>query len=464
MSIATLLPPPKVLPRSRPRRRLLLVAYCFPPVGGAGVQRPVKWVKYLHRQGWDVTVLTPSNPSVPVIDHSLEREIPAETLFIRPPTWEPGYQAKHSLGKSESAARSWLAWPKRLAGALVRSAAKLVLQPDPQILWYHNAVHAAAAHLREVPHDAILATAPPYTNFLVGSALKKRFSLPLILDYRDEWDLSSRYLENAQRDVWSTFVQERMQRHVMNRADAIVATTQASTDRLAERLRTLQSSASTTCIYNGFDDDDFDLLDDSPSAVVPVKEPGVFRMVYTGTLWNLTSVAPVVTAIEELQRRSPELVSKLEFVCVGRKTPEQQAVLTRLVATGCRLVNVDYCDHSTVIAWLQSADALCLLLSDVAGAERVVPAKLFEYLAVRKDLLAVLPPGEAADLIERCHPAGAVAPSDTAGIAKWFERRLSVGANIPIGHTGEIAEFSRERQTKRLVELLDQLTFRRQEQ
>ncbi len=73
MSTATLVPPPKDEPRRTARRRLLLVAYSFPPVGGAGVQRPVKWVKYLHRQGWDVTVLTPSNPSVPVIDHSLER-------------------------------------------------------------------------------------------------------------------------------------------------------------------------------------------------------------------------------------------------------------------------------------------------------------------------------------------------------------------------------------------------------
>lgn len=463
MSTATLSPPPKSSPRSTSRRRLLLVAYCFPPVGGAGVQRPVKWVKYLHRQGWDVTVLTPSNPSVPAIDTSLEREIPAETAFIRPKTWEPSYQSKSTLAKSDGKAPGWTSWPKRLLGSLARSAAKVVLQPDPQILWYHNAVAAATQRLREVPHDAILSTAPPYTNFLIGAALKQRFHLPFVVDYRDEWDLSSRYLENAQRDVWSSFVQERMQRHVLRHADAVIATTQASTDRLAERLRMLNSSAATRCIYNGFDDEDFSPTAHPSDETVTAKTPGTFRLVYTGTLWNLTDVAPVVTALEHLHAQSPEVVKKLEFVCVGRKTPEQQTVLARLAATGCRLVNVDYCDHSTVIAWLYSADALCLLLSDVPGAERVVPAKLFEYLAVRKDLLAVLPLGEAADLIERCHPAGAIAPGDTAGLARWFTQRLTHGAGTGPDDIDAIAEFSRERQTARLMDLLDQLTLQKPE-
>ncbi len=463
MSTATLSPPPKPFTRSTPRRRLLLVAYCFPPVGGAGVQRPVKWVKYLHRQGWDVTVLTPSNPSVPVIDASLEREIPPETTFVRPKTWEPSYHSKQALANGDGKASSWTSWPKRLLGSLARSAAKIVLQPDPQILWYHNAVTAATQHLREVPHDAILATAPPYTNFLIGAALKQRFRLPFVVDYRDEWDLSSRYLENAQRDVWSSFVQERMQRHVLRQADAVMATTQASTDRLAQRLRALNSNAATTCIYNGYDAEDFSSSTADDEEMVPAKVPRTFRLVYTGTLWNLTDVAPVVTAIEQLHTQSPELAKKLEFVCVGRKTPEQQAILARLAVTGCQLVNVDYCDHSTVIAWLHSADALCLLLADVPGAERVVPAKLFEYLAVRKDLLAVLPQGEAAELIERCHPTGVITPSETADIARWFTQRLTHGAELGFVDANAVAEFSREQQTERLLSLLDQLTLHQRE-
>ncbi len=453
---ATLLAPPPTAAtlRSAPRKRLLLVAYCFPPVGGAGVQRPVKWVKYLERSGWDVTVLTPSNPSVPVLDTSLLAEIPPETQFIRPATWEPSYGVKHGLaGTTVKTSSLWTA-PVRWIKGVARVVAKVCLQPDPQILWYPNAVQTATRALQQTPHDAILCTAPPYTSFLIGRALKQRFGLPLVLDYRDEWDLSSQYLEHAHRDFLSQFIQERQQRMVLRAADAVVATTQASVDRIGERLRDIGHQAKQLCLYNGFDSDDFDERTSTTSLATPKDR---FRLVYTGTLWNLTDISPVVAAMEQLHAQAPDLANRLELVCVGRKTPEQQLLLARLSSTNCRLINRDYCEHSEVLQWLASADALCLLLSDVPGANRVVPAKLFEYLAARRDLLAVTPRGETADLVERFHPRSRFAPQDVSGICAWLTERLTGGA-APLDSSSDIDEFSRERQTRRLVDLLASLT------
>jgi glycosyltransferase involved in cell wall biosynthesis len=449
--MSTLLESPilPALPGGR-RRRLLLVAYSFPPVGGAGVQRPVKWVKYLHRAGWDVTVLTPENPSVPVRDDSLFAEIPDDTVVLRPRTWEPDYRTKQGLAAGSPRGWSVTGWLKRQA----QSLAKAALQPDPQILWYRNAVREASRALTAKPHDALVCTAPPYSSFLIGRTLKQRFRLPLVLDYRDEWDLSSKYLEHAQRDGFSQFVQERMQRRVLAAADAVIATTQASADRLSERLRALGSSTATHCIYNGFDVEDFPHAEAEPR----VREPGTFRLVYTGTLWNLTSIHPLVAAIESLGELHPAAVARLELVCVGRKTPEQAACLERLRSTGCRLTNLDYCHHRDVLARQRAADALCLLLSDVPGAERVVPAKLFEYLAARKDLLAIVPDGEAAHLVERFFPWGRFAPTNILGIRNWLTDRLAYpeesAETCPLG---DIDEFSRERQTDRLATLLDEL-------
>jgi hypothetical protein len=179
--------------------------------------------------------------------------------------------------------------------------------------------------------------------------------------------------------------------------------------------------------------------------------------VYTGTLWNLTSIAPVVTALEQ----APQAAAQIEFVCVGRKTPEQLAVLNRLQHTPCRLVNIDYCDHTMALEWLHSADALCLLLSAAPGAERVVPAKLFEYLATRKEMLAVLPWGEAADIVREVQPRNWFAPEDTAGIAAWLQQaveRHAAGRPAPTNLPRDIRPYSRERQTDRLVNLLDDLT------
>jgi glycosyltransferase involved in cell wall biosynthesis len=342
-----------------------------------------------------------------------------------------------------------------------KSAVLTMLQPDPQVLWLPDATRVAKKLMREVPHDAILVTAPPYSSFFLGAGLKRQFKVPLILDFRDEWDLSGRYLENATRDFISRTIQSRMQRYVLSHADAVVATTMASTANLAEKLTSLKSSAITKTIYNGYDDSDF--ISQSPGNPTNSSQARTsFRLVYTGTLWNLTSISPLVEAIERLQSASPELALRLELVCVGRKTPEQISLLDRLASTSCRLQLVDYCEHSAVLEWLNSADAVCLLLSDVAGAERVVPAKLFEYLANRREILSIVPNGETADIVRRYFPESHFEPKDVSGICRWLQRRLSFEKiNVDYRSDSPFDEFSRLNQTKRLVELLNEVATHR---
>jgi glycosyltransferase involved in cell wall biosynthesis len=359
---------------------------------------------------------------------------------------------------------------------------KLVLQPDPQVLWVPNAIRAGRQILQELSHDVILVTAPAYSSFFIGTALKRQFGLPLVLDYRDEWDLSGKYLENASRDSVSKLVQERMQRYVLKRADAVVATTRASTSNLADKLACLKKTKTrAVTVYNGFDAEDFDhdqssrhSLQDShsidsqqiPTQTASLAQPMIakpFRILYTGTLWNLTTIKPLVDAVLKLNQTFPELVSQLELVCVGRKTSEQALILEQLKQTSCRLEQFDYCEHSKVLEWLDSADAVCLLLSDVVGAERVVPAKLFEYLACRKEMLAIVPRGETAEIVQRYFPAGQFEPKDVPGIADWLRHRLADenGNEHKKRMTDDISEFSRENQARQLVELLNDLVRER---
>lgn len=443
-------------PRQACARRVLMISYHFPPVGGAGVQRPVKFAKFLRQHGWDVSVLVAANPSVPVLDHSLCRDLPEDLVVERARTWEPDYRVKQQYGQATQARVGLLAGVKGLARGLVKRAASLLLQPDPQVLWLPNALSVAKRLLKQLPHDAILATAPSYSNLVLGAMLKKRTGLPLVVDYRDEWDLSNKYLENSRRDWFSHVVQERMQRQVLRRADAIIGTTQGSTARLQERAVQAGGRASAFCIYNGFDPADFHLPIEKHGAADQVR----FRMVYTGTLWNLTNVQPVVEAVERLHRESPELLDRLELVFVGRKTPEQLALLNRLTATRCRLDVRDYCDHSTALQLMAEADALCLLLSDVPGAERVAPAKLFEYLAWRKPILAVVPQGETADIVRRYFPRNQFQPSDTAGIAHWLCDQLAVfpatgQSELEEAPQADLTEFTRSYQAGQLAHVLN---------
>lgn len=460
-------------------RLLLLVSYHFPPVGGAGVQRPVKFVKYLEQSGWETTALVAENPSVPVLDESLCADFPPGLEICRARTLEPGYRFKQSMsaghpggggsagatGAEAHSASGFRGLKQKLKQKLrrtVKQAASLVLQPDPQILWRPAALKAARRVLREREHHAILATAPPWSNLLLAEQLARETGLPLILDFRDEWDLGSLYLENSQKDRISISVQQRMQRRLLRNADGILATTTASAERLEARCREAGGLARVRCIYNGFDADDFRQLAVCCSQQRRPASGGTFRLAYTGTLWNLTSIEPLVQAVELLSLRHPELVARLELLITGRKTPEQQELLGRLKPMGCRLVLQDYCSHTEALSHMTTADGLCLLLSDVPGAERVVPAKLFEYLAAGRELLAIVPEGETARLVRGIHPASHLLPADVEGICSWLAAQI---ASVETDRKSwqpdsldrpEIRQFSREQETGQLAELLNE--------
>ncbi|MCA9094825.1 MAG: glycosyltransferase family 4 protein [Planctomycetaceae bacterium] len=435
-------------------RRVLLISYHFPPVGGAGVQRPIKFCKYLRQFGWEPTVLTAENPSAPVFDESLCRDLPEGLQIERARTWEPDYKVKQNLNATAANNGGWN--PKRWLSRWIKSASKLVLQPDPQILWLPNAYRKGVQLLSGQKFDAILATAPTYTNFIVGGMLKRKFGVPLLLDYRDEWDLSSKYLENRSRDWYSSWIQERQQQYVLRSADALIATTEQSAETLQERAAKLGRKLPSECIYNGYDEEDF----------AGLKRQGDkhdrFRLVYTGTLWNLTSVEPIVQAVERLHHQQPDLCELLEFETVGRNLPEQSDLLTRLQGTGCRLTVETYQPHSEVVQRMVRADAQCLLLSDVPGAERVVPGKMFEYLAAGRPILAVMPSGDSSQIVEKFFPDNHFVPRDVAGIAEWLEnslRNFQEGRPLAEGvNQDEIRQFSRVGQTERLADLLNTVT------
>ena len=171
---------------------------------------------------------------MPLTDASLARDVPAATRVVRARTLEPSYQAKAAV-LNQAARPSRSSW----AGlrSAVRSAVNLALQPDPQVLWAPAALRAGRKLLSEVPHDVVVATAPPFSALLIGARLARAAGLPLVLDYRDEWDISSSYWENRPRDPVSRWVQARMQAKALRRAQLVLATTQRSTIRLAEKCR-----------------------------------------------------------------------------------------------------------------------------------------------------------------------------------------------------------------------------------
>ena len=431
-----------------PTKRVLMIAYSFPPVGGAGVQRPLKFTKYLPQFGWLVTVLTVANPSVPVTDASLAKEVPDETLIVRARTLEPSYRTKKRTARQlEPGSNRFTALTRRL----VNRVAQFALQPDPQILWAPAAVRQGLRVLRETPHDAIIATGPPFSSFLVAGELSRRSKLPLVLDYRDEWELAHAHLEERGGGTFTQWLQRRLQNRVLRRARAVVATTAASSRRLEAVAEHCGSSASLSTIYNGFDSDDF---------AAPPESRGTdrFRLVYTGTLWNLTDISCLVLAVERLAKVHPDLARKLELVIAGRRTTEQSQWLHRLDRLPVHVQRYEYLTHLEAIQLMQSADALCLTLADASGAERVVPAKTFEYMATQKPILALAPQGELRQILTPYHLAFVAHPRNVGAACDLLERLLRQPLAADTRMSAYASRFNRRDQACQLAALLNRVT------
>jgi glycosyltransferase involved in cell wall biosynthesis len=425
------------------------------------VQRVTKFVKFLPEFGWESSVLTVENPSVPLHDAGLAAEIPRSTLVRRARTFEPGYAFKQSVAGGETRKAGWTAPIGQAFRSAVRSAANFVLQPDPQILWRPRAIREGLKLLKEVQHDAIIATGPPFSSLLVGATLSRRTRLPLVLDYRDEWGISNAYWENKRHGSLANRIQLRMQDSAVRAADVLLATTPSSAAHLTEVAAAAHSAARSTWIYNGFDTDDFQSSAALPAELAIDDSPRVerFRLAFVGTLWNLNPIGPVVQAVQRLSESAPQLAERLELVFVGRRTPDQEQELDRLQTLPCRTVRLPFVEHAQAVAVMRDADALLLLNADLPHTHRIINAKTFEYIAARRPIFVVAPKGDVWDVVSEIPETVLCRPADIAGIAKALATALERHrCGVACDTNGwDVSQFERRHLAGELAVLLDEL-------
>jgi len=388
--------------------RALIVSYAFPPVGGAGVQRVTKLVKYLPSHGVTPSVLTARDASVPLTDASLEAELPSDMEIVRARTFEPGYATKKAAWVASAGAKKSLA--ARCKSEIVKLGRGLMV-PDPQVLWLPAAEWALAERLASKrPDDLVFISGPPFSQFLLGPLARLRKSTALVLDYRDEWTTTGSVFEMS----GSARAGALLEKAVLRSAHAVTTATEEFRSALLSRFSFLDPARVVT-IPNGYDPADF------PEGL-PGPPSDHFVLCYAGTVFKLTSARSFLAALRLLHAREPGLARFLEVRFLGRIVETEADAFEGSESLGVK--RLGYIDHKQAVEQLAASHATLCILDDLPGAERIYPAKIFELMRLGKPCLAITAEGALATLVRKHQAGDVVSPRDPAAIAAVMERML----------------------------------------
>lgn len=432
-------------------KKVLIISYTFPPVGGAGVQRVSKFVKYLPATGWAPTILTTSNASVPLIDRNLLKDIPDSVQVIRTKTLEPSYAVKSQVKELDK--------NTNILGKikiLIRNIVKALLFPDAQILWWLHTSFALRKLLRTRDFEVIFVTGPPFSAILCTVFWGRFYKVPVVVDFRDEWSFSRQNWENSAKNKVSLWLDSQCEKWVISRAAAITVASPGY--KLSFEKKYPELSKKNICFFipNGFDHEDY-LGKEDCVANLKFQFKNKFILLYAGTLWKATSIKNVALAIESMLARNPKLAAKFQLRIVGRVVEEELEALNTLVDLGVAKVE-GYLGHDDVITEMLSSDALLLTLSDLDGAEKIIPGKLFEYLATNLPILAVLPNGVCSNLLAEINPDGICFPSNIDDISKHLENLIWVKSD-KFSSGESVNRYRRDFLTSELAAVFNDLGF-----
>ena len=428
-------------------KRVLLLTYYFPPAGGPGVQRPLKFVRYLRQAGWEPVVLTVDGGAVPATDASLAAEVPPKVTVERTPALDPFRLYARLMGKGRAASvkvgsvGDAQGWKERLA-QWVR--ANLFL-PDARVGWLPYAIPAGRRLIAGHGIDAILTTGPPHSCHLAGWALQRLTGCPWLADFRDPWtDIN--YYHELPHTALARRVDGMLERMVLRAAAQVVTVSPHG----AELLHQKTPAAPVAVIQNGFD------RADMPVNVTPRAD--VCYVTHVGSLYASRNPQALWQALQRLDAAgaAPELRIRL----VGTVAPDVHAAI-EAHGVAHRVERVPYQPHADALALLCESAAALLVIEAFRHDEGMITGKLYEYVGTGRHVIGLGPPdGDAAALL-RATGAGRIwARGDVAGLEAALRRvheAWRVGRPLTGAAPASAAPYTREAQTHRLGALLDRL-------
>lgn len=426
-------------------KRVLIITYYWPPSGGSGVQRWVKFAKYLPSEGWQPVVYTPENPDLTTVDTSLEAEIPASVEVLRTPIVEPYGLYRKMMGKSASRKEVTpiTSGEKSLKQRIMLWVRANLFVPDPRVSWVRPSVRFLKDYLKKHPVDLMITTGPPQSMHLIGLQLHRDTGIPWVADFRDPWSrhYSLPYLPLSGR-TWRKI--RRLEQEVLDECSTVLTVTP-----FVQKEYEAQTRTPVAMITNGYDEEDF---------AADVTPDGFFNLTQTGYLAADGNPAVLWKVLGEMAGKDPAFREQLRIRLAGLV---DKAVYDAIDQEGLtpNLVDLGYCSHATAIREQQSASVLLIPLRNAPEMRSILPGKVFEYMAARRPVLGFgQPDGVQAQILKETGAGITCDWEDEAGVRsfvqKAWEQHLAGG--VPATR-GDVARYSRRSLTRQLSALLDQV-------
>jgi glycosyltransferase involved in cell wall biosynthesis len=369
-------------------KKVLIITYYWPPAGGPGVQRWLKFVKYLPEFGIEPVVYAPENPSYPITDTGMEKEVPSGVKVIKTKIFEP-YGFASLFGKKGNL--------KKLSSGIIPSERRQsitekialwvrgnVFIPDARVLWVRPSVSFLKKYLKENDIDTIITTGPPHSLHLIGMKLQKRLNVRWIADFRDPWTTIG-YHKSLRLSGFSEERHRTLERKVLNSADSIIVTSKTTKAEFAEI-----TTKPITIITNGYD------IAMNDSAVIDAK----FTFAHIGSLLSERNPKILWQALAELIKEVPGFADHFRLRLVGAVSPEIKSdIASYNLADFTDLAG--YVPHDEAIRNQRQSQVLLLIEINSAETKSIIPGKLFEYMVSGRPIIAIGPNGsDFSDIIE----------------------------------------------------------------
>jgi hypothetical protein len=358
-------------------KKILIITYYWPPAGGPGVQRWLKFVKYLPDFGIRPVVYIPENPTYPIVDENLVKEVSDKAIILKHKIFEP-YQLASFLSKNKT---------KKISSGIIPNQKKQsfldktflwirgnLFIPDARVFWVKPSVSFLEKYIQENNIDTIITSGPPHSLHLIGLELKQKLNVKWFADFRDPWTTIG-YHKSLRLSNYAAKKHKWLEHQVLNTADTIIVTSKTTKTEF-EAI----TSKPIAVITNGYDDENVgkQILDSK------------FSLAHIGSFLSERNPAILWESLVELINEIPDFKSHLEIKLIGAVSQEVLETISQF-GLNSYLNNLGYVSHAEAIAHQRKSQVLLLIEIDSEDTKSIIPGKLFEYMVSNRPIIAIGP-------------------------------------------------------------------------